>query len=212
MLDYNDLLLPYVKKTRELNGTTLYGSRTLMFLTPTGTLRPLAIELTRPPSDDKPQWKHVYTPAWDATGAWLWKMAKAQVLSHDSAYHQLVSHWWVPLLYMFLCFSIEVWTNDLVLDVFVCYCRLRTHCVMEPYIIATNRHLSQMHPILRLLLPHFRYTMQINALARLALINAGGIIESTFSPGKYSMQICSDAYDQLWRFDQESLPADLISR
>ncbi|XP_052620611.1 lipoxygenase 2, chloroplastic-like [Lactuca sativa] len=182
MLDYNDLLLPYVNKTRELNGTTLYGSRTLMFLTPTGTLRPLAIELTRPPSDDKPQWKHVYTPAWDATGAWLWKMAKAQVLSHDSAYHQLVSHW------------------------------LRTHCVMEPYIIATNRHLSQMHPIRRLLLPHLRYTMQINALARLALINAGGIIESTFSPGKYSMQICSDAYDQLWRFDQESLPADLISR
>ncbi|CAH1452677.1 unnamed protein product [Lactuca virosa] len=182
MLDYNDLLLPYVNKTRELNGTTLYGSRTLMFLTPTGTLRPLAIELTRPPSDDKPQWKHVYTPAWDATGSWLWKMAKAHVLSHDSAYHQFVSHW------------------------------LRTHCVMEPYIIATNRHLSQMHPIRRLLLPHFRYTMQINSLARLALINAGGIIESTFSPGKYSMQICSDAYDQQWRFDHESLPADLISR
>ncbi|KAL7595029.1 hypothetical protein Lser_V15G29178 [Lactuca serriola] len=182
MLDYNDLLLPYVNKTRELNGTTLYGSRTLMFLTPTGTLRPLAIELTRPPSDDKPQWKHVYTPTWDATGSWLWKMAKAHVLSHDSAYHQFVSHW------------------------------LRTHCVMEPYIIATNRHLSQMHPIRRLLLPHFRYTMQINSLARLALINAGGIIESTFSPGKYSMQICSDAYDQQWRFDHESLPADLISR
>ncbi|KAL7594212.1 hypothetical protein Lser_V15G29176 [Lactuca serriola] len=181
MLDYNDLLLPYVNKTRELNGTTLYGSRTSMFLTPTGTLRPLAI-VTRPPSDDKPQWKHVYTPAWDATGAWLWKMAKAQVLSHDSAYHQLVSHW------------------------------LRTHCVMEPYVIATNRHLSQMHPIRRLLLPYFRYTMQINALARLALINAGGIIESTFSPGKYSMQFCSDVYDQLWCFDHESLPADLISR
>ncbi|PWA53964.1 lipoxygenase [Artemisia annua] len=182
MLDYHDLLLPYVNKTRELDGTTLYGSRTLMFLTPAGTLRPLAIELTRPPSDGKPQWKHVYTPAWDATGAWLWKLAKAQVLAHDSAYHQLVSHW------------------------------LRTHCVTEPYIIATNRHLSQMHPIQRLLIPHFRYTMQINALARLALINAGGIIESTFSTGRYSMQLCSDAYDQLWRFDHEALPADLVSR
>ncbi|KAD5508749.1 hypothetical protein R6Q59_030635 [Mikania micrantha] len=182
MLDYHDLLLPYVNKTRDLEGTTLYGSRTLMYLTPTGTLRPLAIELTRPPSNGKPQWKHVYTPTWDATGAWLWKLAKAQVLSHDSAYHQLVSHW------------------------------LRTHCVTEPYIIATNRHLSQMHPINRLLLPHFRYTMQINALARLALINASGIIEMTFSPGKYCMQICADAYDQIWRFDHEALPADLISR
>ncbi|MFS8005694.1 putative linoleate 13S-lipoxygenase [Helianthus anomalus] len=182
MLDYHDLLLPYVNKTRDLKGTSLYGSRTLMFLTPAGTLRPLAIELTRPPSDGKPQWKHVYTPAWDATGAWLWKLAKAHVLAHDSGYHQLVSHW------------------------------LRTHCVTEPYIIATNRQLSQMHPIRRLLLPHFLYTMQINSLARLLLINAGGIIESTFSPGKYCMQICSDAYDQLWRFDHEALPADLISR
>ncbi|XP_024985242.1 linoleate 13S-lipoxygenase 2-1, chloroplastic-like [Cynara cardunculus var. scolymus] len=182
LLDYHDILLPYVNKTRELNGTTLYGSRTLMFLTPTGTLRPLAIELTRPPVDGKPQWKHVYTPCWDATGAWLWKLAKAHVLAHDSGIHQLVSHW------------------------------LRTHCCTEPYIIATNRNLSQMHPIRRLLLPHYRYTMQINALARLALINAEGIIESSFSPRKYCMQLCSDAYDQLWRFDHEALPNDLISR
>ncbi|KAL8255567.1 hypothetical protein R6Q59_030634 [Mikania micrantha] len=182
MLDYHDLLLPYVNKTRKLKGTTLYGSRTVMFLTPDGTLRPLAIELTRPPSNEKPVWNHVYTPTWNATGAWLWKLAKAQVLSHDSAYHELVSHW------------------------------LRTHCVTEPYIIATNRHLSQMHPIKRLLFPSLRYTMQINSLARLALINAGGVIESTFSPGRYCMQICSDAYDQLWQFDHEALPADLISR
>ncbi|PWA33747.1 lipoxygenase [Artemisia annua] len=182
MLDYHDLLLPYVNKVREIEGTTLYGSRTLMFLTPAGTLRPLAIELTRPPSDGKPQWKHVYTPAWDATGAWLWKLAKAHVLSHDSAYHQLVSHW------------------------------LRSHCVTEPYIIATNRHLSQMHPIQQLLKPHLRYTMQINALGRKSLINAGGVMESVFAPEKYSLQLCSDAYDQLWRFDHEALPADLISR
>ncbi|XP_076913447.1 lipoxygenase 2, chloroplastic-like [Bidens hawaiensis] len=182
MLDYHDLLLPYVNKTRELKGSVLYGSKTLMFLTPGGTLKPLAIELTRPPSDGKPQWKHVYTPAMDATGAWLWKLAKAHVLSHDSGIHQLVSHW------------------------------LRTHAVTEPYIIATNRQLSQMHPIRRLLLPHFRYTMQINSLARWLLVNADGIIESTFTPGKYCMQICSDAYDQLWRFDHEALPSDLISR
>ncbi|XP_071712338.1 lipoxygenase 2, chloroplastic-like [Rutidosis leptorrhynchoides] len=182
MLDYHDLLLPYVNKTNELKGRALYGSRTLMFLTPNGTLRPIAIELTRPPIDGKRQWKKVYTPSSDATGAWLWKLAKAHVLAHDSGYHQLVSHW------------------------------LRTHCVTEPYIIAANRHLSQMHPIKRLLNPHFRYTMEINALARLALINAGGIIENTFSPGKYCMQLCSDAYDKFWRFDHEALPADLISR
>ncbi|XP_040991053.1 linoleate 13S-lipoxygenase 2-1, chloroplastic-like isoform X3 [Juglans microcarpa x Juglans regia] len=182
ILDYHDLFLPYVSKVRELKGTTLYGSRTIFFLTPTGTLRPLAIELTRPPMDGKPQWREVFTPCWDATGVWMWRLAKAHVLAHDSGYHQLVSHW------------------------------LRTHCCTEPYIIATNRQLSVMHPIYRLLHPHFRYTMEINALAREALINAGGIIESSFSPGKYSMEFSSVAYDQQWQFNLEALPADLINR
>ncbi|KAI3743195.1 hypothetical protein L1987_60901 [Smallanthus sonchifolius] len=184
MLDYHDIFLPYVNKVREIKNykTTLYGSRTLMYLTPTGTLRPLAIELVRPPSDDKPQWKRVFTPCWDATGMWLWKLAKVHVLAHDSGYHQLVSHW------------------------------LRTHCCTEPYIIATNRQLSKMHPIHNLLHPHFRYTMEINALAREALINCGGVIETGFSPGKYSIEMSSVVYGQVWRFDHEALPADLIAR
>ncbi|CAI9264659.1 unnamed protein product [Lactuca saligna] len=182
VLDYHDVLLPYVNRTRDIDGMTLYGSRTLMFLTPAGTLTPVAIELTRPSSEWQPQWKHVYTPSLGATGSWLWKIAKAHVLSHDSGVHQLVSHW------------------------------LRTHCATEPYIIATHRNLSTIHPIARLLHPHFRYTLKINALARQSLINAGGVIESTFSPGKYCMQLSSDVYDQLWRFDHEALPADLISR
>ncbi|KAL3645097.1 hypothetical protein CASFOL_010277 [Castilleja foliolosa] len=182
ILDYHDVFLPYVNKVRELKGTTLYGSRTLFFLTPAGTLRPLAIELTRPPGAGKPQWKQVFQPCWQSTEIWLWRLAKAHVLAHDSGYHQLVSHW------------------------------LRTHCSTEPYIIATNRQLSAMHPIYRLLHPHLRYTMEINALARGALINSNGIIETSFSPGKYSMELSSVAYDKLWRFDQEALPADLISR
>ena len=53
--------------------------------------------------------------------------------------------------------------------------RLRTHCCIEPYIIAAHRQLSAMHPIYRLLHPHCRYTMEINALARESLVNAGGI-------------------------------------
>ncbi|XP_065865989.1 linoleate 13S-lipoxygenase 2-1, chloroplastic-like [Euphorbia lathyris] len=182
MLDYHDLFLPYVSKVRQLENTTLYGSRAVFFLTPEDTLRPLAIELVRPPMDGKPQWKQAFRPEWHSTGFWLWRFAKAHVLAHDSAYHQLISHW------------------------------LRTHACTEPYIIAANRQLSEMHPIYRLLHPHFRYTMEINALARLALINAGGVIESTFSPGKYSMEMCSVIYDKQWRFDHQGLPNDLISR
>ncbi|GKE55496.1 linoleate 13S-lipoxygenase 2-1, chloroplastic-like protein, partial [Tanacetum coccineum] len=184
VIDYHDLLLPYVNKVREIKEirTTLYGSRFLMFLTPSGTLRPVAIELVRPPGDGKPQWKQAFTPSWDSTGAWLWKLAKVHFLSHDAGIHQLYSHW------------------------------VRTHSCTEPYIIASNRQLSAMHPIYRLLHPHFRYTMEINALARESLINYGGIIESCFSPGKYSIELSAVAYGQLWRFDQEALPADLIRR
>ncbi|XP_068641156.1 linoleate 13S-lipoxygenase 2-1, chloroplastic-like [Aristolochia californica] len=182
VLDYHDLLLPYVHKVRDLEDTTLYGSRTLFFLTRDSTLRPIAIELTRPKSDTQAQWAKVYTRGYDATECWLWKLAKAHVSAHDAGYHQLVSHW------------------------------LSTHCATEPYIIAANRTLSAIHPIYRLLHPHFRYTMEINALAREALINSSGIIESSFSPGKYSMELSSVAYDKLWRFDTQSLPGDLVSR
>lgn len=90
--------------------------------------------------------------------------------------------------------------------------RLRTHCSVEPYIIATHRQLSAMHPIYRLLHPHFRYTMETNAIARGVLINEGGIVETTFSPGKYSMEFSSLAYEKQWQFDLEALPADLIHR
>ncbi|KAI3421633.1 uncharacterized protein J3R85_011983 [Psidium guajava] len=154
-----------------------------LLIDPDGTLKPIAIELTRPPSHDgKPQWKQVFTPLCHSTGKWLWHLAKVHVLAHDSGYHQLVSHW------------------------------LRTHCATEPYIIAANRQLSAMHPIYKLLHPHFRYTMEINALARGFLINGDGIIESSFSPGKYSMELSSAAYDKQWQFDLQSLPNDLISR
>lgn len=89
--------------------------------------------------------------------------------------------------------------------------RLRTHACTEPYIIASNRQLSTMHPIFKLLHPHFRYTMAINALARGNLINSEGIIETTFSPAKHSMEISSAAYEQ-WQFNLQGLPNDLISR
>ncbi|XP_050210798.1 linoleate 13S-lipoxygenase 2-1, chloroplastic-like [Mercurialis annua] len=182
ILDYHDLLLPYVAKVRELEDTTLYGSRTVLFLADDGTLKPVAIELTCPPIGDKPQWKQVFTPSNQSIDCWLWRLAKAHVLAHDTGFHQLVSHW------------------------------LRTHASVEPYIIATNRQLSKMHPIYRLLRPHFRYTMEINARARDILINAGGVIEKGFSLGKYCMELSSVAYDKLWRFDTQALPDDLIKR
>ena len=90
--------------------------------------------------------------------------------------------------------------------------RLRTHASLEPFILAAHRQMSAMHPIFKLLDPHMRYTLEINALARQSLINADGVIESCFTPGRYAMEISAAAYKSSWRFDMESLPADLIRR
>jgi hypothetical protein len=50
-------------------------------------------------------------------GMQLWMLAKAVFASVDNGFHSLVSHW------------------------------LKTHAVMEPFIIAVNRQLSIMHPV-----------------------------------------------------------------
>ena len=63
----------------------------------------------------------------------------------------------------------------------------------------------------KLLKPHFRYTMRINCAARTSLVKAGGIVESSFSPGSYSMELSSVVYSS-WRFDEQALPADLLRR
>nr|WEL36417.1 lipoxygenase [Cymbidium ensifolium] len=126
--------------------------------------------------------KRVLTPPSDATSNWLWQLAKAHVSANDAGVHQLVNHW------------------------------LRTHACIEPFIISAHRQLSIMHPIFKLLKPHMRYNLEINAIARQMLINAGGVIESSFTPGPVSMEISSAFYREHWRFDQEGLPADLIRR
>eukprot|EP01018_Ginkgo_biloba_P004876 Gb_16198 [translate_table: standard] len=182
ILDYHDVYLPFVKEINALDGRKVYATRTIFFLSPLNTLKPIAIELSLPPPSPGCQSKQIFTPPNDATTYWLWQLAKAHVCANDAGTHQLVNHW------------------------------LRTHACMEPYVIAAHRHLSSMHPIFKLLQPHMRYTMEINALARQSLINGGGVIESCFTPAKYCMDISSAAYRTQWRFDMEALPADLIRR
>ncbi|KAG8472786.1 hypothetical protein CXB51_034716 [Gossypium anomalum] len=66
---------------------------------------------------------------------------------------------------------------------------LNTHATMEPFMIATNRQLSVVHPIYKLLYPHFQDTMNINAFARKILINRGGVLELMVFPRKHFLEI-----------------------
>ncbi|XP_010261840.1 PREDICTED: linoleate 13S-lipoxygenase 3-1, chloroplastic-like [Nelumbo nucifera] len=181
-LDYHDIYLPFLERINALEGRKAYATRTIFFLTPLGTLKPIAIELSLPYTGSHSQSTRVLTPPVDATTSWLWQLARAHVCSNDAGVHQLVNHW------------------------------LRTHASIEPFVIAAHRQLSAMHPIFKLLDPHMRYTLDINALARQTLISAEGVIESCFTPGPYCMEISAAAYRSLWRFDLEGLPADLIRR
>ncbi|KAB2613081.1 linoleate 13S-lipoxygenase 3-1 [Pyrus ussuriensis x Pyrus communis] len=181
IVDYHDVYLPFLDRINALDGRKAYATRTIYFLTPTGALKPIAIELTLPNTGPSSRSKRVLTPAVDATTNWMWMLAKAHVSANDAGVHQLIHHW------------------------------LRTHATLEPFILAAHRQLSAMHPIFKLLDPHMRYTLEINALARQSLISADGVIESCFTPGRYAMEISASAY-KTWRFDHQSLPADLVQR
>ncbi|KAH1236669.1 Lipoxygenase 6, chloroplastic [Glycine max] len=92
ILDYHDMLLPFIKKMNSLPGRKAYASRTILFNTKTGILRPIAIELSLPQTHSSPQNKRIYTQGHDATTHWIWKLAKAHVCSNDAGIHQLVEN------------------------------------------------------------------------------------------------------------------------
>ncbi|KAL2332253.1 hypothetical protein Fmac_019834 [Flemingia macrophylla] len=182
ILDHHDSIMPYL---RRINATDrkAYATRTILFLKNDRSLRTLAIELSlpHPQGDQSGPVSQVFLPADEGVEGSIWLLAKAYVVVNDSCYHQLVSHW------------------------------LNTHAVVEPFILATNRHLSVVHPIYKLLHPHYRDTMNINSLARVKLVNDGGIIEQTFLWGRYSMEMSAVIYKN-WVFPDQALPADLIKR
>lgn len=181
--DYHDAYLPHVDKINSINGK-IYASRMLLYLTKDGILKPVAIELSLPPAVKGGNCKRrVFTPPAGPGGVekTLWMLARTHLNMNDAAVHQLINHW------------------------------LRTHACVEPFVIATFRQLSVLHPIHTLLNPHFKNTLNINSLARQVLINANAIIERTFPSGSYSLELSSQLYKG-WRFDEQSLPGDLLKR
>ncbi|NQY37881.1 MAG: arachidonate 15-lipoxygenase [Alteromonadaceae bacterium] len=140
----------------------------------TGALQPIAIQLGQ---------KHdlkstpIFTPN-DCTenndkNGLKWQLAKLIVQSTCAIQHETVAH-------LEAC-----------------------HLTIEPMIVASHRQLSEHHPLMVLLKPHFQFTIQVNDSAIHSLIVPGGVVASVLSTSnKGSDQLIVDAYKD-WKFDEQ---------
>lgn len=78
------------------------------------------------------------------------------------------------------------------------------HLIIEPMIVAAHRQLAEQHPVLKLLIPHFRFTININDDAIHSLIIPGGVVATNVGPAIASTrQLLSDAHEA-WRWDENN--------
>ena len=149
---------------------------------PSGALQPVAIQLGQKHDHETTP---IYTPndctANNDNNGVKWHIAKMTVQNACAIQHETVAH-------LGAC-----------------------HLTVEPIIIAANRRLSQTHPLMVLLKPHFRFTIEINNAAIHSLIVPGGVVASVLSTSiTSSAKLIVDA-NAAWRFD-EHCPDVLFER
>nr|XP_055053976.1 polyunsaturated fatty acid 5-lipoxygenase-like [Misgurnus anguillicaudatus] len=102
-----------------------------------------------------------------------WTLAKMWVKSSDFNVHQLVTH------------------------------LLKTHLISEVFEVAMYRQLSAVHPVYKLLIPHVRFTIGINAEARERLVSDDGIFSQISS-------ISGDGIEKLIKKSMETLTIESL--
>ncbi|XP_066444641.1 hydroperoxide isomerase ALOXE3-like [Eleutherodactylus coqui] len=113
---------------------------------------------------------------------WDWTLAKIWVRNAEFQVHQTIYH------------------------------LLHTHLLAEVFNMASHRQLPRNHPVYKLLIPHLRYTLDINTLARKDLVGPGGIFDQI-------MAVCKEGFKALVQRAMEEmtysalcLPEDIKAR
>ncbi|XP_069502684.1 polyunsaturated fatty acid lipoxygenase ALOX12-like isoform X2 [Ambystoma mexicanum] len=89
---------------------------------------------------------------------------------------------------------------------------LHTHLIAEVLCVATLRQLPSIHPIFKLLMPHMKYTLEINTRARGQLVSKNGIFDQVVSTGGVgSLQLAQREYAQI-TYESLCLPEDIRNR
>uniref|UniRef100_A0A7N8WU53 Arachidonate 15-lipoxygenase B-like n=1 Tax=Mastacembelus armatus TaxID=205130 RepID=A0A7N8WU53_9TELE len=89
---------------------------------------------------------------------------------------------------------------------------LRTHLLAEVFAVSLLRNIPMVHPLYKLLIPHTRYTLQINVLARVTLISPTGVFtQFTASGGEAMTTILKRSMSSL-TYRSLCIPEDIADR
>ncbi|KAM4045596.1 polyunsaturated fatty acid lipoxygenase ALOX15B-like [Anomaloglossus baeobatrachus] len=113
---------------------------------------------------------------------WDWTLAKIWVRSSDFQVHQIIYH------------------------------LLHTHLFAEVFNVATHRQLPHNHPVYKLVIPHLRYTLSINTLARNVLIAPGGVFDQNTALCTNSIHVLLEKAMQEVTYSGLCLPDDIEAR
>ncbi|XP_056408606.1 hydroperoxide isomerase ALOXE3-like isoform X2 [Hyla sarda] len=113
---------------------------------------------------------------------WDWTLAKMWVRNAEFQVHQSVHH------------------------------LLNTHLIAEVFSMATHRQLPHNHPLYKVIVPHLRYTMYINTIARNELFGPGGIFDQIMVVGNGGTEVLFKKAMEEVTYTDLCLPDDIEAR